>query len=778
MPKEQINEFLALPWEGLSAQINSDIARAIECFALEHLTFDTGEELVEIKTKLGRVKLARYRVWLRLDSAEFHSSLGKPPGYEKMSASDLVFAAPLDGEWSAATTLQFSYKIRVWNHHGDLLSISGKIPQGVELRRVKIRGRLRLNTAEPDRPRLEQTVATVKLQLVLSGLIDATITLPTSGFEFEPPDIYRVMTHVSANAPTLPGISSVGFEGFVIITVMPTLRLGFDGNLVFRLIKVSAGSVSGLVTAKLPFSFDIDTHIGTRHILDDYLPQPGALPRSWGEHPPDNIINDPAEQPPVPTDFDFIEPARSIEEAVVPTDPGGAPIPTGTDAPHHAPWGLIYEVRTWCDGSRAPIYETYHDTAIWTGHFLAAEAFRYAVDPTPEVLQRVQCVLGGIDKLFHVTGVSGLFARAALPDDSPFQTDPPMTTSTLVPGTDQCHPGNEDAYYPSTDIGGVKWSGFGRGEFPTSRDSYMGITLGFACAHQLVPPVQATVSAMVTRMVNFLLKHGWNVPTPPNQRIKTTFFHEFHHQLAILRLAKTVNQGAFGTTYDHYAGAADFSWVPVWGTTLDPISKYYKFNLTHAALGVLLFLEDDLPLRQHYWTTFRMLRRATCHHRNAHFNLVRVLAALPAERAHALAERSCFDRCISLRDETRALLRDWLIRRCCVPGPLGLPTERPPDPAYLKSLYRRKLQSPYAPIWETEPGCDWVSLWPLPVHKRGGSNVDFAWQRPPFQTDTTVCRHTPKYAGQPSVDAGHPDIEGPGLDYLLPVWMARYLGVV
>ena len=103
MPKEQINELLALPWKGIAAQTEADIARAVECFALEHLTFDTGTHLF----KIGSVRLARYRVWLKTDSATFKSSLAKPPGYEKMSASDLVFAAPLDGEWSAATELAF-----------------------------------------------------------------------------------------------------------------------------------------------------------------------------------------------------------------------------------------------------------------------------------------------------------------------------------------------------------------------------------------------------------------------------------------------------------------------------------------------------------------------------------------------------------------------------------------------------------------------------------------------------------------------------------------------
>src|SRR5881296_3443072 len=59
------------------------------------------------------------------------------------------------------------------------------------------------------------------------------------------------------------------------------------------------------------------------------------------------------------------------------------------------------------------------DSAIWTGHYLAAEAFRYQVTRTPEALDSVRRALAGIKSLSDVTGTN-LLARCLVPSDSPF----------------------------------------------------------------------------------------------------------------------------------------------------------------------------------------------------------------------------------------------------------------------------------------------------------------------------------------------------------------------
>jgi len=44
------------------------------------------------------------------------------------------------------------------------------------------------------------------------------------------------------------------------------------------------------------------------------------------------------------------------------------------------------------------------DSAIWTGHYLAAESFRYKVRRDPEALTSIRVALSGIERLIDVTG--------------------------------------------------------------------------------------------------------------------------------------------------------------------------------------------------------------------------------------------------------------------------------------------------------------------------------------------------------------------------------------
>ena len=59
------------------------------------------------------------------------------------------------------------------------------------------------------------------------------------------------------------------------------------------------------------------------------------------------------------------------------------------------------------------------DSATWTGHYLAAEAFRYKVTASPDALANIWKVLHGIRSLRVVTGTD-LLARCLVPVDWPF----------------------------------------------------------------------------------------------------------------------------------------------------------------------------------------------------------------------------------------------------------------------------------------------------------------------------------------------------------------------
>jgi uncharacterized protein (TIGR03437 family) len=142
--------------------------------------------------------------------------------------------------------------------------------------------------------------------------------------------------------------------------------------------------------------------------------------------------------------------------------------------------------------------------------------------------------------------------------------------------------------------------------------------------------------------------------------------------------------------------------------------SYFKFNLDYMSFFHLVALRNQPEDRDAY----RIVRSHTASHQNAFFNLIdRALSGADATRDA----------------ETGALLEQWL--------------ERP----------RRDF---YVDLSRTVPVCFGGACSPVPVPLR--PPTDFLWQRNPFQL-----------AG-----GGSGVIESPGVDYILPYWMARYYGVI
>src|SRR5260370_42591698 len=92
----------------------------------------------------------------------------------------------------------------------------------------------------------------------------------------------------------------------------------------------------------------------------------------------------------------------------------------------HLPYAAILDpVYDTPDGNQIVGYARCADSAIWTGHYLAAEAFRYKVTASPDALANVWSALRGLRSLRVVTGSgfligSGLLARCLRPTDWPF----------------------------------------------------------------------------------------------------------------------------------------------------------------------------------------------------------------------------------------------------------------------------------------------------------------------------------------------------------------------
>lgn len=357
------------------------------------------------------------------------------------------------------------------------------------------------------------------------------------------------------------------------------------------------------------------------------------------------------------------------------------------------------------DYNRVVGYVHAGDAAIWTGHYLAAEAFRYAATGSLDAKANADQALNGIQGLVDVTTplVPGLLARFLWPADWAYSSQ--MATAEGGHGVYDGAPGGRPH----------KWLA------NATRDQYLGVFLGLGVAYDLIDDaaMRARISALVTRMLNLLLRNAWNVPRP-GRSFSTTFWGHPEKQLSLLQVGRHVNPRAFELIYRLHrrvlmAGVSG----PARAECRDEHGAYFKFNLGHIALYNLVRLEEPGVARQLYVDAFQTLRQCTGHHQNAHFNMIE----------HALDGP----------DETRdAQTNEYL----------GLWLNRP------RRDYFVNHGTDYGVCGEDR------TCLVVPVDKR--VNTDFLWQRSPFL----------RYGG------GAGTVETAAIDYLLPYWMGRYYGVI
>ena len=338
----------------------------------------------------------------------------------------------------------------------------------------------------------------------------------------------------------------------------------------------------------------------------------------------------------------------------------------------HLPYGTVMDpIVNSPDVTQIVDYTRCGDSAIWTGHYLAAEAFRYKVTGSTDALNNINNAIGAIDNLINVTG-GDVLARCGLPANSPYAAS--ISSQEAANGI-----------YNGT-IFGAPWIWVGN----TSRDQYIGIFFGLLVTYNMVTDqdVRNWCSYLVTRLLQNLLDNAWNV-VMPDGAITTSFLIRPDEQLSLLLIGKLVNGGAFEDTYSAESNSLSPTvTVPVGVDCADPIDSYYKFNLDYLTFYTLETMGSGYSSFW-YGLAYDELRSTTASHQNAHFNMI--------------------DRAISgpnaTRDaQTQALLNAWL--------------ERP-------TLDVFRTFAGQFPACETNEACQ-----PLPVPDR--PTTDFLWQRDPF----------------------------------------------
>jgi uncharacterized protein (TIGR03437 family) len=336
----------------------------------------------------------------------------------------------------------------------------------------------------------------------------------------------------------------------------------------------------------------------------------------------------------------------------------------------HLPFGTILDpIFTLTNSDQIAGYTRCGDSAVWTGHYLAAEAFRYKVTQVPDALNNVKEAIAGLKGLTDVTGTN-LLARCLVAIDSPYAA-----------GIRSEEAGN--GVYTNTSAGWI-WVGH------TSRDEYSGALFGLAVAYDMVTDaaIRSSISDLVTRLVEFLNGHNWSVVMPDGSS-STSFLVRPDQIETFLAIGRHVNPDHFSSvSYEAQRLLLSVS-VPV-PITVDTTGddSYFKFNLDYINLYNLIRLEGS-SAKSIYETAYGMLRDHTASHQNAFFNIVDL--ALKGPNA--------------ARDsQTLALLDTWLLR--------------------LRRDFGVDLHG-FVGV------CGGQACQPVPVWQR--PPTDFLWQRSPFQ---------------------------------------------
>jgi hypothetical protein len=336
----------------------------------------------------------------------------------------------------------------------------------------------------------------------------------------------------------------------------------------------------------------------------------------------------------------------------------------------HMPFGTILDpIFATPDSDEIVGYTHCGDSAIWTGHYLAAEAYRYNVTRSPEALDNVRAALVGIESLLDVTGTN-LLSRCLIPMASPY--------AQAIIKEEASH-----AVYQNNQFG---WSWIGG----TSRDQYSGVFFGLGVAYDLVDDqqVRAGIAPLTTLLLDFLRGHDWSV-TMPDGSISTTFIGRADQELSFLQVGRHVNSARFSTAYDlNRFFLSPLVIAPISIEVLDN-NSYFKFNLDSIDLFNLIRLEGS-SFGGIYRQAYDILRRHTDDQKNAFFNMIdRALSGPNAARDA----------------DTQQMLDDWLLR------------PRRDLPVDLRGVYPACGSPDHACV-------------PVPIVDRPGT--DFLWQRNPF----------------------------------------------
>lgn len=450
-------------------------------------------------------------------------------------------------------------------------------------------------------------------------------------------------------------------------------------------------------------------------------------------------------------------------------------------------------------GDVASIGPGWGDAGLWSGSYLAAESYRYAVardlrrGPDARFWKDQQAAAKGrVDALLSQVDLRTYVARDWNPPVEPTVgpgVPPQVSVGGVFPGREgmlmySCAPADappgRDMQRNSDVRGPFHWDGNGRPErltqppgdyvceASTTRDAYAGTFFGLLNAFDLVgpddPAVRDLVRDDVLAMADFLLTYAWNYPRPHGDVKTDDVYDNAVTPIMVISPAYRLLVSLAAKHVAEVAGPAEeaLKWQAVWTEELasqspsdlvaelvndpSPTAGYFSWNLAHLVFSPLLRLTTPTE-RVGLRTAFSIVDRQTSDDVNAFFETVTYgMAGEPARRDAAVTH-----------------LRQWRDYRArleaggTVDNRVGCGSVRSCVP---QDEYDLVLDTPAGEQRTTVPGSssELRSVEPIPVADR--VPTDFLWQRSPFTQ---------------MVGTADPRHREPGIDYLLPYWMLRYL---
>ncbi len=456
------------------------------------------------------------------------------------------------------------------------------------------------------------------------------------------------------------------------------------------------------------------------------------------------------------------------------------------------------------------------DSALWTGVYLAAESFRYAVakhalatakNHGHEVLARKEMAAAKarIDQMVPAAHLKINISRnwkgtSSHPTDYGYQAGPDGEAGILfrncfpqgvAPGFQtQANPRHRQIFGPIPWDGEVMpWeTGVSEGESrpyfcedAASRDMHAGTTFGLLAALDLVGPDDLAMRNMIATdlmtLTDYLYRHGWSV-VKPYTRAETAgselgpvfplFVINPQPRLNMTQAARHAAQVA-GSDVDKA------KWEAIWREELasqapnlrteyllaidSPHNSYYNFNLNHLTNFNVIRLEPDSTVKEEFKRDFSIIDASIRDDINAHFETITYALTGEQERSDAAVQH----------------LEEWLIYRSLAdeevnqnsPTRCTLPAADPLKIACVPTDQTEYIQdTPTGPVSTFRQGAppracpsSCRARDPLPITERT-KHHDFLWQRSPYELRGGSERN--------------PTAREPGVDFLIPYWMLRY----